>query len=378
LGQWQRPLESLVMPQQQISEDFWHGKKVFLTGHTGFKGSWLSLWLARLGAKVTGFARQPDTNPNLFDLARVGSLIGQSIVGDIRDRERLLQAVHDASPDMVIHMAAQPLVRYSYLHPVETYETNVMGTVNLLEAVRAVASVKACVVITTDKCYENQEREAGYSEGDPMGGYDPYSSSKGCAELIVSAYQRSYFPTDKYAQHGLAIATARAGNVIGGGDWSLDRLVPDAMRAFEQGIPLIIRNPGSTRPWQHVLEPLSGYLILAQSLYEHGCSYSGPWNFGPPDVDAISVAEIVSLLAKRWPRASILQSTESVQLHEANFLKLVSLKARDKLSWRPKWRIASALDHVSSWHRAHNEGKDMQAFTLEQIQNYAALNGDNL
>jgi len=367
------------MGRQQIPEDFWRGKKVFLTGHTGFKGSWLSLWLAKLGAKVTGFAREPDTTPNLFDLARVGSMMGgKSIISDIRDREKLLQAIQTTRPDIVIHMAAQPLVRYSYLHPVETYETNVMGTVNLLEAVRAVDSIKACVVVTTDKCYENQEREAGYSEGDPMGGYDPYSSSKGCAELIVSAYQRSYFPVAKYAEHGLAIATARAGNVIGGGDWSLDRLVPDAMRAFEQGTSLIVRNPGSTRPWQHVLEPLSGYLILAQSLYEQGCAYNGPWNFGPPDVDAISVAEIVRLLAKKRAGASIVQYPESVQPHEANFLKLVSLKAQDRLSWRPKWRIAAALDHVSSWHSAHNDGKDMQAFTLEQIQTYLTLDKVNL
>ncbi len=366
------------MSQQQISENFWRGKKVFLTGHTGFKGSWLSLWLTTLGAQVTGFARRPDTSPNLFELTRVGSLISRSTIGDIRDREQLLEAVKTASPDVVIHMAAQPLVRYSYLHPVETYETNIMGTVNLLEAVRAVTSIKACVVVTTDKCYENQEREAGYSEGDPMGGYDPYSSSKGCAELIVSAYQRSFFPSANYAEHGLAIATARAGNVIGGGDWSLDRLIPDAMRAFEQGTPLIVRNPSSTRPWQHVLEPLSGYLVLAQRLFEQGCAYNGPWNFGPPSTDAISVSEIVNLLAKRWTGALIVQEANLAQPHEANFLKLVSLKAHDKLSWYPKWRIPVALDHVSAWYRAHHEGKDMQAFTLEQIKIYSALDKANL
>ena len=240
---------------------------MFLTGHTGFKGGWLSLWLSSMGAKVTGYALAPNTSPNFFEEAQVEGDLENSIIGDIRDLERLKEVMADAKPEIVFHMAAQPLVRFSYANPVETYATNVMGTVNVLESIRSLACVRAAVMITTDKCYENQERIAGYSEHEPMGGYDPYSSSKGCAELVTSSYCRSYFSPEKFNQHRVAIASARAGNVIGGGDWSEDRLIPDAIKAFEAGRPLIIRNPLATRPWQHVLEPLSGYLVLAKALY---------------------------------------------------------------------------------------------------------------
>jgi CDP-glucose 4,6-dehydratase len=264
-------LEKLAMSlsmRGEVNPIFWAGKKVFLTGHTGFKGGWISVWLSSMGAHVTGFSLNPNTGPNLFEVADIASLCVKTHVGDIRNLSELRNAMQSGSPDVVIHMAAQPLVRCSYVNPVETYATNVMGTVHVLEAIRTCSSVKSAVIITTDKCYENKEWEWGYRENEPMGGYDPYSNSKGCAELVTASYRQSFFPEQAYAQHGVAIASARAGNVIGGGDWSADRLLPDAITAFESEVPLIIRNPLAIRPWQHVLEPLSGYLVLAQALYE--------------------------------------------------------------------------------------------------------------
>ena len=287
----------------EVSDNFWRGKRVFMTGHTGFKGSWLSLWLQSMGAQVVGYALAPPTNPSLFEVAEVGKGM-TSIIGDIRDLEKLRAVFTEHKPDIVIHMAAQPLVRYSYIEPVETYATNVMGTVNLLEAVRSTPSVKAVVNITSDKCYENREWVWGYRENEAMGGYDPYSSSKGCAELVASAYRNSYFHPDKYQQHGVAIASARAGNVIGGGDWAGDRLIPDILRAIVLGEPVHIRSPHAIRPWQHVLEPLSGYLQLAQKLYTDGTAYAEGWNFGPNEEDAKPVQWIVEKLTESWGEGS--------------------------------------------------------------------------
>ncbi|AWW47044.1 CDP-glucose 4,6-dehydratase [Polynucleobacter paneuropaeus] len=358
------------MGSSSIAPSFWNGKRVFLTGHTGFKGGWLSLWLSSMGAKVTGYALAPNTSPSFFDAAQVEGDLENSIIGDIRDLGRLKEAMADAKPEIVFHMAAQPLVRFSYANPVETYATNVMGTVNVIEGIRALTCVRAAVIVTTDKCYENQERAAGYREDEPMGGYDPYSSSKGCAELVTSAYRQSYFSPQKFDQHRVAIASARAGNVIGGGDWSEDRLIPDAIRAFEAGQALIIRNPLAIRPWQHVLEPLSGYLELAQALYQKGATFNGAWNFGPRDSDARSVKEVINLLIDRWVSAVSWQQNQSEQPHEAHSLKLDCSKAQEKLHWIPKWSLEQAIDKITQWHGAYTQKKNMRDFSLQQIASY--------
>ncbi|QWD76407.1 CDP-glucose 4,6-dehydratase [Polynucleobacter sp. MWH-UH24A] len=357
------------MKFSSVTPTFWADKKVFLTGHTGFKGGWLSLWLTSMGAKVVGFALEPNTQPNLFEVLKVSSLIEKSHIGDVQDFEYLNQSMFSAQPDVLIHMAAQPLVRYSYSNPVETYATNVMGTVHVLEASRQISSLKATVIVTTDKCYENKEWEWGYRENDPMGGYDPYSNSKGCAELVTAAYRQSFFSQDKWIKHQNAVASARAGNVIGGGDWSKDRLIPDAIKAFEARQTLKIRNPLATRPWQHVLEPLSGYLILAQALYERGMIYASPWNFGPQDEDVRSVQEVINLLIKQWGCASWEKEGEE-QPHEANFLKLDCSKARQHLAWVPKWNLETAIKKSVDWQRAFQEKKDMQEISLSQIKQY--------
>jgi CDP-glucose 4,6-dehydratase len=350
-----------------VNPTFWLGKRVFLTGHTGFKGSWLSLWLQSLGAEVYGFSLEPPTTPNLFDVAHVAAgMVGHSI-GDIRDLASLSLAMQVAQPDIVIHMAAQPLVRLSYAEPVQTYATNVMGTVNVLESARHLASIRAIVVVTTDKCYENKEWAWGYRESEPMGGYDPYSNSKGCAELVTSAFRNSYFRTG-----GVAVATARAGNVIGGGDWSRDRLVPDIFRAFEQNKPVVIRNPNATRPWQHVLEPLGGYLQLAEHLCIQGQSYAQGWNFGPQDEDAKPVHWIADKLVKRWGNGARWLQDGAAHLHEANYLKLDSSKAKIYLGWRPRWRLLDALDLIISWHQAYLAKDDMQKMCLAQINHYSS------
>ena len=367
----------LKMPHENVAKvaavnpSFWSGKRVFLTGHTGFKGGWLSLWLSSMGAKVTGYSLAPNTNPNFYDVAKVEGDLEKSHIADIRDLSTLQKAMSDASPEIVIHMAAQPLVRYSYANPVETYATNVMGTVHVLESIRAVSSVRAAVMVTTDKCYENKEWAWGYRENEPMGGYDPYSNSKGCAELVTSAYRQSYFSPEKYSQHRVALASARAGNVIGGGDWSEDRLVPDAIKAFEVNQPLIIRNPLATRPWQHVLEPLSGYLVLAQALYQGGAQFDGGWNFGPRDEDARPVQDVINLLIKHWNGAASWRQDTGEQPHEAHSLKLDCSKAKQYLNWTPRWGLEQAIEKIAKWQSGIQSGQDMKALSLEQIKAYS-------
>lgn len=363
-------LHAEVAKPASVNPSFWSGKHVFLTGHTGFKGGWLSLWLASMGAKVTGYALTPNTAPNFFEVAQVEDELEQSHIADIRDLEKLQKAMADAKPEIVIHMAAQPLVRYSYVNPVETYATNVMGTVHVLESMRTLDCVRAAVIVTTDKCYENKEWAWGYRENEPMGGYDPYSNSKGCAELVSSAYRQSYFSPEKYAQHKVAIASARAGNVIGGGDWSEDRLIPDAIKAFEAKQELIIRNPKATRPWQHVLEPLSGYLILAQALYEHGAQFDGGWNFGPRDEDARPVQEVINLLIKNWGSLASWQQDQSEQPHEAHSLKLDCSKARQYLNWIPRWTLEQAIEKITQWQHGVQNSMDMKKLSQEQIRIY--------
>lgn len=353
-----------------VTRDFWRGKHVFMTGHTGFKGSWLSIWLQHLGADVTGYALSPPTNPSLFDVANVGNGM-RSTIADIRDAETLSKAMRVAKPDIVIHMAAQPLVRYSYQAPVETYTTNVMGTVHLLEAVRQTDSVRAVVNVTTDKCYENKEWPWGYRENEPMGGYDPYSSSKGCAELVTAAYRNSYFNVAKHSEHGVAVATGRAGNVIGGGDWAQDRLIPDMLRAIEAGEPVQIRSPRAIRPWQHVLEPLSGYLNLAEKLYTQGPAYAEGWNFGPADDDAKPVQWIVEQLTAQWGDGASWQLDSNPQPHEAHYLKLDCSKARSVLNWHPKWDLTRTLQSIIAWHKAARQGANMNAVCLQQITEYS-------
>jgi CDP-glucose 4,6-dehydratase len=355
-----------------INGEFWSGKRVFITGHTGFKGSWLSLWLQKLGANVTGYALPPPSTPNLFETARVADGM-QSVIDDIRNGERLTAAMRQAVPDIVIHMAAQPLVRQSYANPVETYSTNVMGTVHLFEAVRQTPSVRAVVNVTSDKCYENREWAWGYREDEAMGGYDPYSSSKGCAELVTAAYRNSFFDPSRHDRHRVAIASARAGNVIGGGDWAQDRLIPDIMRAISENTPVVIRNPRAIRPWQHVLEPLSGYLLLAQRLHDEGNGYCEAWNFGPNDEDAKPVQWIVGKLSEHWGEGAGWVLDTADHPHEAHHLKLDCSKAKMRLNWRPKWRLACTLEHIVSWHKAHRAGEDMHAFTLNQITDYAGM-----
>ena len=361
---WQGTVEGVGM-----NPSFWSNKKVFLTGHTGFKGSWLSLWLQQLGANVTGYALQPPTTPSLFDVARVAQGM-TSIIGDIRDGVMLNNVLRQAEPDIVIHMAAQPLVRRSYVDPVETYSTNVMGTVHLLEAVRQTPSVRAVVNVTTDKCYENKEWVWGYRESEPMGGFDPYSSSKGCAELITAAYRSSFFSLDKYTQHRVGLATARAGNVIGGGDWAADRLIPDVLAAFEKNQPVLIRNPHAMRPWQHVLEPLRGYLALAEKLTEKGATFAEAFNFGPQSDDAQPVEWIVTQLAQKWGKSAIWQVDGGEHPHEANYIKLDISKASHLLNWQPAMRLDQALSLTVDWARKKHIGSDMRSFTQSQIQSY--------
>jgi CDP-glucose 4,6-dehydratase len=352
--------------------DFWKGKKVFLTGHTGFKGSWLSLWLQSMGANLTGYALKAPTNPSLFEVAKVADGM-RSIEADIRDIEAIRVAMHEASPDIVFHMAAQPLVRYSYQNPVETYATNVMGTVHLLEAVRNTPSVKAVVNITTDKCYENQEWVWGYRENEPMGGYDPYSNSKGCAELVSSAYRSSYFNPSTYEQHGVALATVRAGNVIGGGDWAEDRLIPDMVRAFQQNKTANIRNPLAIRPWQHVMEPLRGYMMLAENLYLEGTKYAEAWNFGPNDEDAKPVQWIANKLTEHWGSGASWKLDSELHPHEASYLKLDISKVRNRINWHPVINLDKSLELIVDWYKQYINNNDLKEFTLEQINAYQIL-----
>lgn len=342
---------------------FWKGRRVLITGHTGFKGSWLSIWLASLGAEVHGLALAPDTDPSLYLGARVDDVV-ESGLGDIRDLDVVLAAVRSAPPEVVFHMAAQPLVRLSYESPLETYATNVMGTAHVLEAVRRVGGVAAVVVVTSDKCYENREWHWAYREDEALGGSDPYSSSKGCTELVAAAYRRSFL-----AEEGTRLATVRSGNVIGGGDWARDRLIPDILRSFERGEKVVIRNPDAVRPWQHVLEPLSGYLTVAERLLGFdGASFAEAWNFGPVDSDARPVRWIVEAMARRWGEGANWEPDGGRNPEEARLLKLDSSKARARLGWSSVWGLGEALDRIVDWNRARLAGRNYRDLCLEQIR----------
>jgi CDP-glucose 4,6-dehydratase len=350
----------------------WQGRRVFLTGHTGFKGGWLALWLAKLGANVRGYALDPYTTPNLIDAAHIGDVI-EDTRGDINDLQKITASMASFAPEIVIHMAAQPLVRLSYLDPLLTYKTNVIGTANVLEAVRSTPSVRAVVSVTTDKCYENKEWVWGYRESDPLGGYDPYSSSKACAEIVTAAYRQSFFNVAAFDQHRCGIASGRAGNVIGGGDWSDDRLLPDLVRGFLRGDAVRIRRPKSIRPWQHVLEPLWGYIRLAEELYKGNTSAAAGWNFGPQDDDAWPVSRIVEKMVEVWGDGARWVLDPDPGVHEAGYLKLDASKARAELGWRPSLRMDTTLEWLVRWYRAHAAGDDMHALTLDQITDYEAL-----
>jgi CDP-glucose 4,6-dehydratase len=350
----------------EVTPSFWRNRSVFLTGHTGFKGGWLALWLTSLGARVHGYALQPPTDPDFFSVAHVADGLASHTIGDIRDGVRLARALRDAQPEIVLHLAAQPLVRASYREPVETYAVNVMGTIHLLEAVRACTTVRAVVNVTTDKCYANQEWVWGYRESEPMGGQDPYSNSKGCAELVTAAYRASFL-----ASAGVAVGSARAGNVIGGGDWASDRLIPDFFRAVRDGRALQVRFPDATRPWQHVLEPLSGYLALAEHLLTQGQAFAEPWNFGPGEEDAKPVRWLLDHLTAQMPGTEWHQLGGEL-LHEAGFLKLDSSKARSRLQWTPRWALVEALHRTVDWYLAWKAGRDMHVFSLGQIAEHQA------
>lgn len=349
----------------KVSPSFWKGKKVFVTGHTGFKGSWLSLWLQDMGAIVKGYALEPNTTPNLFTEAKVGQNMN-SEMGDITDLIQITASMVSFNPEVLIHMAAQPLVRLSYKEPVLTYATNVMGTVNVLEAARKCSKLKAIVSVTTDKCYENKEWAWGYRENEPMGGHDPYSSSKGCAELVTAAYRKSFFNENNSA----FLASARAGNVIAGGDWSDDRLIPDILKAFEKNEPVIVRNPMATRPWQHVLEPLSGYLVLAQHLYEGRSDFAEGWNFGPKDEDCKPVSWILDKMVTKWGKGASWELDKDNNPHEAGYLKLDCSKAASQLNWYPKWNLEYTLESIINWHQHYLLGKNIQEQCLLEIAKY--------
>jgi len=351
-----------------MNPGFWQGKSVLITGHTGFKGSWMSLWLQDLGAKLSGYALNPPTKPCLYELADIDANM-TSMISDVRDLSALEACVNQIKPEIVFHLAAQPLVRYSYEQPVETYATNVMGTVNLLDVVRRIPSVRVVVVITSDKCYDNKESMQAYREEDPMGGYDPYSNSKGCAELVVSAYRNSYFnPAD--ADNKLALASVRAGNVIGGGDWAADRLMTDVMTAFVENQPVKIRNPNAVRPWQHVLEPLNGYLMLAERLWNEGGRWAEAWNFGPNYADTVTVADIMERLAHFWGETAHYNIDDGNHPHEAGLLRLDSTKVRSRLGWEPLMTLDDALEWVVEWYQAYQRGEDMRQLSLEQIHRF--------
>ena len=358
-------MENLGRLKGKVNPTFWKGKKVFITGHTGFKGSWLSLWLQDMGAIVKGYALDPNTNPNLFTQAKVAQNM-DSEIGDIIDLNHISQSMKIFNPEVLIHMAAQPLVRLSYQEPVLTYTTNVLGTVNVLEAARKCSNLKAIVSVTTDKCYENKEWPWGYRENEPMGGHDPYSSSKGCVELVTAAYRKSFFNNENSA----FLASARAGNVIGGGDWSADRLIPDILRAFEKNEPVIVRNPMSTRPWQHVLEPLSGYLVLAQHLFEEGSNVAEGWNFGPKDEDCKPVSWILDRMVTNWGNGASWELDKNNNPHEAGYLKLDCSKAAMRLNWYPKWNLEHTLESIINWHQHFIAQKNIQEQCLLEIAKY--------
>jgi CDP-glucose 4,6-dehydratase len=352
----------------------WQGRRVFLTGHTGFKGSWLALWLSRLGAQIRGFALDPCTEPNLFTLASVDSVV-DDVRGDIRNYTRLEASMTEFGPEVVFHLAAQPIVRRSYADPVGTYATNVMGTVHLLEAIRKIPSVRAVVCVTTDKCYQNQGWIWPYRETDPLGGRDPYASSKACAEIVSAAYRSSFFPSDRVQEHHVALATARAGNVIGGGDWAEDRLIPDLVRGFSSAQPVLIRRPNAIRPWQHVLESLHGYLMLARELLAQPARFASSYNFGPSADDVWPVERIATKLVRMWGDGASWIRDSVPGVHEDHVLRLDASKARVELGWQPRLKIEAALEWTMAWYRAWNQGENMAAFTGIQIGEYERLGG---
>ncbi|MEY2439046.1 MAG: CDP-glucose 4,6-dehydratase [Verrucomicrobiota bacterium] len=352
--------------------DFWSGKSVFVTGHSGFKGSWLSLWLQLLGARTTGFSLVPPTKPNLFDLCDVASGM-KSLVGDVRDQGALTKALREASPEIVIHLAAQPIVREAYADPVTTFAINVLGTVHLLEAVRSTPGVKAVVIITSDKCYENREWFWSYREKSMLGGEDPYSSSKACAEIATSAFRKSFFNPERFSEHGVAVATARAGNVIGGGDWAKDRLVPDVMRSLLENRSIVIRNPHATRPWQHVLEPLNGYLTLAEALYEDGPRCVGAWNFGPSESNDKTVGWIAENLYAMWGTRFQWERDQKPNPHENTYLKLDSSKARSLLNWTTKLDLNATLSSIVTWNQSYQAEANMREVTERQILEFMKM-----
>lgn len=345
----------------------WSGKSVFVTGHTGIKGGWLALWLMRLGARVSGYSLAPPTTPSLYETARVAEGM-RSVIADLRDLERLAGAMREAQPEVVFHLAAQSLVRHSYVDPVGTYATNVLGTAHILEAIRRTPSVRAAVIVTTDKCYENLEWSRGYREDDRLGGRDPYSNSKACAELVTQAFRDSFFSEGQARR--VAVASARAGNVIGGGDWAVDRLLPDFVRAIAEARPVRIRRPGAVRPWQHVLDPLSGYLRLAERLLGDGERWAEGWNFGPDDADAKDVKWVIERFSRLWGEGARWEVDGGDHPHEANTLRLDISKARQRLGWRPTWDIERALERTVAWYRACARGADPRAVTLEQISEF--------
>lgn len=341
--------------------DFWRGRSVFITGHTGFKGAWLSLWLAHRGAKVFGFSLPPPTNPSFFETCRVREHMAGHAIGDVRDRESLNRSLQESNPEILFHLAAQPLVRESYLDPIFTVETNVIGTLNVLELSRGLKNLRAIVNVTTDKCYENRETLAPYKESDSLGGFDCYSASKACSEILTNAYRSSFL-----SAAGVALASARAGNVIGGGDWSRDRLIPDFFRAAQSGTPLRIRYPESVRPWQHVLEVLRGYLMLAEKLSTDGQEFSEAWNFGPNPRESQTVGWVVDTLCSSVPGASWVVD-DSPKPHEAALLTLDSSKSKQRLTWQPTWTLSTTLAQTSEWYSAHYRGEDMLKVSLNQI-----------
>ena len=353
--------------ESDITPSFWRGRSVLLTGHTGFKGGWLATWLLELGARVTGYSLAPDTELSYFSRCRLDRRVN-SVLADIRDLNALKQTIADFHPEIVFHLAAQPLVRHSYIEPVATFETNVMGTVNLLEAMRTAPSVKAGVIVTSDKCYHNREWLWGYREDDVLGGHDPYSASKACAEIVTNAYRKSFLGLNG---HRAAVATARAGNVIGGGDWAADRLLPDAVRALRQNAPLVLRNPDSVRPWQHVLEPLAGYIMLAQRLYHDGERYNGAFNFAPDEEEAIPVARLAEIAIRHWGAGSwqtVTGSETNSSHHEAGYLRLDSRKARQLLGWRPRLRLEQAVKMTIDWYREALRRPESDMYDLSRCQ----------
>ena len=355
-----------------MNSEFWNGKTVLLTGHTGFKGSWLSLWLQKLRVRLIGFSKSIPTNPSLFELAKVENGM-TSIMGDVCDYKHLKEVMRNYKSEIVIHMAAQAILRESYKNPVETYATNVMGVVNLFEAVRKVGKVRVILNVTSDKCYDIKESSQGYKEDDPMGGYDPYSNSKGCAELVTSSFRNSFFNPTEYKKHGVALASARAGNVIGGGDWSDYRLIPDMMKGILDGSVIKIRHPKAVRPWQFILDPLSGYLTLVQKLWENGGEFTEGWNFGPPNIDVKPVSWIVEKLTKQWNHDINWELDKADNPHEADYLRLDCSKAKSRLGWLSKMNLDLALSWTTDWYKQYEQKNDMRQFTEKQIDNFLSL-----